>query len=94
MSTAPLTPPNIKVPVLDQTGKFTPFWFDFFKNIAQFLNPAVGDVAVLKTTVSTLSADIAAGLTVVIPTAKLTALGSNGSMTFTHGILTGHTDAT
>lgn len=36
----------------------------------------------------------AAGLTVVITTAKLTGLGSDGSMTFTNGILTAQTAAT
>ncbi len=36
----------------------------------------------------------AAGITAVIVTAKLTGGGANGSMTFTNGILTDHTDAT
>lgn len=35
-----------------------------------------------------------AGITVTITTAKLTTLGSNGSMTFTSGILTAQTQAT
>jgi hypothetical protein len=34
------------------------------------------------------------GLTVTIITAKLTSLGTNGSMTFTNGILTSQTQAT
>lgn len=34
------------------------------------------------------------GITAVIATAKLTGGGANGSMTFTNGILTAHTDAT
>jgi hypothetical protein len=37
---------------------------------------------------------VAAGLTVVIVTAALTALGAQGSMTFTNGILTAQTPAT
>lgn len=37
---------------------------------------------------------IASGITTTITTAKLTALGSNGSMTFTNGILTAQTQAT
>ena len=37
---------------------------------------------------------IASGLSVTITTAKLTTLGTNGSMTFTKGILTSHTQAT
>jgi len=36
----------------------------------------------------------AAGLTVTIATAKLTTAGTNGSMTFTNGILTGQVQAT
>jgi hypothetical protein len=37
---------------------------------------------------------ISGGLSVTITTAKLTTLGSNGSMTFTNGILTSQTQAT
>lgn len=39
-------------------------------------------------------ATIASGLNVSITTAKLTTGGTNGSMTFTKGILTAHTQAT
>ena len=39
-------------------------------------------------------ATIASGLNVTITTAKLTTGGTNGSMTFTKGILTAHTQAT
>jgi hypothetical protein len=38
--------------------------------------------------------DISGGLSVTITTAKLTTLGSNGSMTFVNGILTAQTQAT
>lgn len=34
------------------------------------------------------------GISATITTAKLTTLGANGSMTFTNGVLTAHTDAT
>lgn len=37
---------------------------------------------------------IAAGITATIATAKLITLGSNGSMTFTNGVLTASTPAT
>jgi hypothetical protein len=43
---------------------------------------------------ATIKAEIAAGLTVTIATAKLTTGGVNGSMTFTNGILTAQTAAT
>lgn len=89
-----LNPPNVKVAVLDAQGKFLPYWFDFFRNIGQLLSPTIGDVAALTARVVILEADVAAGFTGVIVTAKLTALGANGTMTFTHGILTGHVDAT
>jgi hypothetical protein len=46
------------------------------------------------TDLATIKAEIAAGLTVTITTAKLTTGGVNGSMTFTHGILTAQTAAT
>lgn len=41
-----------------------------------------------------LYAIIQPGVTATITTAKLTPAGANGSMTFTNGILTAHTDAT
>jgi hypothetical protein len=44
--------------------------------------------------IATIKAEIAAGLTVTITTAKLTTGGVNGSMTFTNGILTAQTAAT
>jgi hypothetical protein len=37
---------------------------------------------------------LASGITATITTAKLTSLGTNGSMTFTNGILTAQTPAT
>jgi hypothetical protein len=37
---------------------------------------------------------LGSGLSVTITTAKLTALGANGSMTFVNGILTAQTAAT
>ena len=40
------------------------------------------------------SSDGSSGVTATITTAKLTTLGSNGSMTFKNGLLTAHTDAT
>jgi hypothetical protein len=44
--------------------------------------------------IATIKAEIAAGLTVTITTAKLTTGGVNGSMAFTNGILTAQTAAT
>lgn len=49
---------------------------------------------VTNTPISITNANITGGLTVTITTAKLTTLGSNGSMTFTNGILTAQTPAT
>lgn len=42
----------------------------------------------------TILDNIPSGVTTTITTAKLTTLGTNGSMTFTNGVLTAHTDAT
>ena len=39
-------------------------------------------------------ANITEGLTVVVPLAKLTPTGQNGSLTFTNGVLTVQTPAT
>jgi hypothetical protein len=52
------------------------------------------DIATNTSDIATIKAEIAAGLTVTIATAKLTTGGVNGSMTFTHGILTAQTAAT
>lgn len=46
------------------------------------------------TTLHYHSADRASGLSVTITTAKITSGGSNGSMTFTNGVLTSQTQAT
>lgn len=87
-------PANIKAAVLDAQGMFTPFWFDFLNRISLLSNRTAGSVTALTARVVTLEADLAAGFTGVIVTAKITALGADGSMTFTHGVLTGHVDAT
>jgi hypothetical protein len=50
--------------------------------------------SVTNTPISITNANITGGLSVTITTAKLTALGANGSMTFTNGILTSQTQAT
>ena len=55
------------------------------------LNGQVGD---LETRVGAIEAQLAAGFSGTITTAALTALGSQGSMTFTNGILTGQVQAT
>lgn len=75
-----------KVPdLVDEMKKVSPFWFNWFLKLWTVLN------------FSGLASNAAAnlpGLSVTIVTAKLTALGANGSMTFTNGILTASTPAT
>jgi hypothetical protein len=44
--------------------------------------------------IATLQGQLAAGISVTVITAQLTPLGSQGSMTFTNGILTAETQAT
>jgi len=50
--------------------------------------------SVTNTPISITNANITGGLSVTITTAKLTLTGTNGSMTFTNGILTAQTQAT
>lgn len=50
--------------------------------------------SVTDTPISISNANITGGITATITTAKLTTLGTNGSMTFTNGILTAQTAAT
>lgn len=53
-----------------------------------------GDVSDLETRVGAIEAKLAAGFTGTITTAQLTPIGSQGSMTFTNGLLTAQTPAT
>ena len=86
-----LTPPTIQAQVLDENGKFTVFWFNFFSQLEGLVDPVSGQVAAINTKLATT---IDVGLNVTITTAKLTLGGANGSMTFTKGVLTAHTAAT
>ena len=52
------------------------------------------NVAITGGTISDTVVHPSNGITVTITTAKLTTLGTNGSMTFTNGILTAQTQAT
>jgi hypothetical protein len=63
-------------------------------DIQHLTTAQVTDLAANTSDIATIKAEIAAGLTVIITTAKLTAGGVNGSMTFTNGILTAQTAAT
>ena len=54
----------------------------------------ISNVAITGSTVPYSNVTGTGGITITITTAKLTTLGSNGSMTFTNGILTASTQAT
>jgi hypothetical protein len=54
--------------------------FSYFNNVSQYL--------------TALSAQIAGGQSVTMTLAKLTTGGTNGSITFTNGIETGHVNPT
>lgn len=81
-----LPSPDKSADLVDIQGKkVSTFWFNWFLKLFQVIS------------FSGLADNQAAnlpGLTVVIVTAKLTAIGANGSMTFTNGILTAQTPAT
>lgn len=92
--------------MVNSVQKCTPLWFKWFIDLTTYVNSFVPQTR--KITVVTpmtigggASADLSAdrtispgGISVVITTAKLTAGGTNGSMTFTNGILTAQTAAT
>lgn len=89
-------------------GVCTPLWLKWFIDLTQFINGFVPTSRTISmVTPMTIgggaSADLSADRTispggvagvVVITTAALTGAGTQGSMTFTNGILTAHTDAT
>ena len=54
----------------------------------------ISNVAITGSTIPYSNVTGTGGITITITTAKLTTLGSNGSMTFTNGILTASTQAT
>lgn len=82
-----LQPPSQTNPIINDSriGTISSFWFNWFVQVYQVLN------------FSGLIANQAAnapGISITITTAKLTVAGTNGSMTFTNGILTAQTQAT
>ena len=98
------------VVVDEVTGKsrFNPIWLKWFLDAAKFFS-ASGGASVNHEAIAgllggvpgghyhvtqTQAANLSSGISVTITTAKLTALGANGSMTFTNGILTAQTQAT
>jgi hypothetical protein len=62
--------------------------------LAGTLNVANGGTGATTALTARTNLGLGSGLSVTITTAKLTALGANGSMTFTNGILTAQTQAT
>lgn len=90
--------------------KFNPIWLKWFLDVTAVLSASGGGGgSVVHNSTSGLqggttnefyhitaaqSTALAAGLTVVITTAKLTGAGANGSMTFTRGVLTAQVAAT
>lgn len=78
---------SIAQPAVDGHQKWTVQWFAWLRRIVAAINGNTSNVA-------TLQALINSGFTGTITTAKLTTGGTNGSMTFTKGVLTSQTPAT
>jgi hypothetical protein len=74
------------VPVVTSKGQLTPPWIQLFTNLFNLLNQGYPAAKTVGTNQQPQS--------VTITTAKLTGGGTNGSMTFTNGLLTGSTQAT
>lgn len=70
--------------VTQTNGIFTQVWYGWFRDL----------IATLTANQNAVAGQLNAGFTGVITTAKLTATGTNGTMTFTNGILTAETPAT
>lgn len=70
--------------VADPGGGFTWTWYGWFRDLQATLTGNQSKVAGL----------LNSGFTGTITTAKLTAGGANGSMTFTNGVLTAEVQAT
>ena len=79
------------------TGKFTSLQATgttILDTLTGYLKGSSGTVSAVSTIPYSDISGTPTGLSVTITTAKLTTLGTNGSMTFTNGILTSQTQAT
>jgi hypothetical protein len=82
---APLQPVRPRsAAVVDQGLLFEQTWYGWLRDL----------IATLNSNQKKIAGVLNPGLTVTITTAKLTAGGANGSMTFTNGVLTAETLAT
>ncbi len=82
------------------------YWNDWYEKLRFFVDTALesigvgalvraGNATLTNTTLSAgITTDAGPGLTTTVPLAKLTALGTDGSLTFTDGILTAKLDPT
>ncbi len=93
-----------------EKARFNPIWLKWFVDVAAFITSSGGGSGTTQHNslgglqggtanqyyhlTSAQRSAVASGITVTITTAKLTGAGTNGSMTFTNGILTAQTAAT
>lgn len=80
-------PPNRGAQVLDPQGKFDQTtWSAWFRRLYNVFNQNVSTL----TSIQSLTSPLSSGQTVTVTLAPLTQSGSNGSLTFTNGVLTNH----
>lgn len=80
-----IRPPSTSTPaVAKETGVLTAIWQRWFTDLANYINQSASNAA-----------EVEAGtLSTTITLAKLTGGGTNGSATFTNGLLTSYTPPT
>lgn len=80
-------------PWVDEKRMLTHQWAKWLRRVIQQINDDGDAIAANTAVIAIINAQLAAGFTGTITTAKLTPGGANGSMTFTNGVLTASTPA-
>jgi hypothetical protein len=80
-----------QTPVVQLNLQWTQTWYGW---LSRFITTLQGNEGATVAAVNALQTAIGGGITVTITTAALTGGGTQGSMTFTNGVLTAQTQAT
>jgi hypothetical protein len=98
IQSTPPPPPRGTEPLQQDLKAFSQPWSGWFRRFWEVVSGNFAytstQLTTLSTNVSTLQGELAGGINVTITTAKLTTSGTEGSITFVHGILTAQTPAT